>query len=182
MFLQSILSSALLIQSLTYFVLMISADSNTTCVPKCDVYANQGDLIPGTEVDTSDGALCYYYSTCSTMGLGFHYCQYNVSCSGIPRTVILHIISLKTDGSLNTAESGGETCGITYEICRESTRIVCEPPPGVSCTTSCPLDDNNNWPLDYSEGPTDVGTLECGYGPGTPVPRNFCEYYEVSIQ
>ena len=49
-----------------------------TCAPRCPDYSSTGGLYISEQVNTTAGVNRFYPTSCSTEGLGYHLCQYNV--------------------------------------------------------------------------------------------------------
>ncbi|KAI0784020.1 hypothetical protein C8Q75DRAFT_780948 [Abortiporus biennis] len=137
-----------------------SRDESGQCGPKCEAGIENGSFFQEDDqpVDDSWTTTCYYYTPCQTLGLGYRFCNFN------------------TDGTLNDTQSSGETCNGAV-FCPNSTRIVCEPPVGTTCSYSCPEFDGG---FGYTLIGSSVGdlTVDCWYGFwGSNNPRTFCDYY-----
>ena len=80
----------------------------------------------------------------------------------------------------NLTASGGDTCGITGEICKANVdHVYCSPPPGVSCNITCPeFDAGRGYSLISADYGADTIYCEYGIAPGG-IPRTTCSYWPV---
>lgn len=49
-----------------------------TCYPRCPDYAAHDVAYISQQVNSTTGISCFYDTSCSTDGLGYHLCEYNV--------------------------------------------------------------------------------------------------------